>query len=151
MEPVGGGAFYGCSSLTEVSIPSSVISLGLPAFSGCNKLTTVRVDIKSPLTINQFSFPNRKNATLYVPQGCKAAYAAANYWKEFKQIVEIVNADVNKDGDITIADVTALVNILLGKDSKEPYEYDHVAADVNGDGTVTIADVTSLVNIILEK
>ena len=112
----------------------------------------MRVDIKSPLPItNKFSFNNRANATLYVPQGCKAAYAAANYWKEFKQIVEIVNADVNKDGDITIADVTALVNILLGKDDAEPYKYDHVAADVNGDGTVTIADVTALVNIILEK
>ena len=111
----------------------------------------MRVDIESPLTINQFSFPNRKNATLYVPQGCKAAYEAAAYWKEFKQIVEMVNADVNKDGDITIADVTALVNILLGKDDAEPYEYDHAAADVNSDGTITIADVTALVNIILEK
>jgi hypothetical protein len=52
---------------------------------------------------------------------------------------------------VTIADVTALVNILLSKDDDEPHAYDHVAADVNGDGTVTIADVTALVNIILEK
>ena len=59
--------------------------------------------------------------------------------------------DVNTDGSVTIADVTALVNILLGKDDAEPHEYDHVAADVNGDGTITIADVTSLVNIIIEK
>lgn len=57
--------------------------------------------------------------------------------------------DVNKDGSITIADVTALVNIILGKDTEG--QYDHKAADVNTDGSVTIADVTALVNIILGK
>ena len=59
--------------------------------------------------------------------------------------------DVNRDGSITIADVTALVNIILGKDSTEPYQYDHHAADVNLDSSITIADVTALVNIILGK
>ena len=55
--------------------------------------------------------------------------------------------DVNDDGRITIADVTALVNIILGKDTAYNFE----VADVNGDGTITIADVTALVNIILGK
>ena len=59
--------------------------------------------------------------------------------------------DVNFDGQISIADVTALVNIILGKDNAEPYLYDHDAADVNSDGSISIADVTSLVNIILGK
>ena len=53
--------------------------------------------------------------------------------------------DVNGDGEVTIADVTALVNIILHK------EDENVMADVNGDGPVTIADVTALVNIILGK
>jgi hypothetical protein len=55
--------------------------------------------------------------------------------------------DVNKDGKITIADVTALVNIILGKTTT----YDERLADVNDDKKVTIADVTALVNIILGK
>lgn len=59
--------------------------------------------------------------------------------------------DVNKDDQISIADVTALVNIILGKDNTMPYLYDHDAADVNGDGNTSIADVTALVNIILGK
>ena len=59
--------------------------------------------------------------------------------------------DVNRDGSITIADVTALVNVILGKDNAEPYVYNHRVADVNGDGSTTIADVTALVNIILGK
>lgn len=53
--------------------------------------------------------------------------------------------DVNGDGEVTIADVTALVNIILEKDEKK------AIADVNGDDDVTIADVTALVNIILGK
>ena len=55
--------------------------------------------------------------------------------------------DVNSDGGITIADVTALVNIILGKSS----DYNEAVADVNGDEHITIADVTALVNIILGK
>lgn len=46
-----------------------------------------------------------------------------------------------------LADVTALVNIILGK----PGAVNSSAADINGDGSVTIADVTALVNIILGK
>ena len=59
--------------------------------------------------------------------------------------------DVNRDGTVSIADVTALVNIVLGKDNTEPYQDDHSAADVNGDGSITIADVTALVNKVLGK
>ena len=55
--------------------------------------------------------------------------------------------DVNGDGQVTIADVTALVNIILGKTTAPA----NGVADVNGDHNVTIADVTALVNIILGK
>ena len=50
--------------------------------------------------------------------------------------------DVNQDGTVSIADVTALVNALL--DEKEDAVF-----DVNNDGTVSIADITALVNIVL--
>ena len=61
---------------------------------------------------------------------------------------QLLKGDVNGDGTITIADVTALVNIILGKGNTE---YKQAIADVNGDGSITIADVTALVNIILGK
>ena len=59
-----------------------------------------------------------------------------------------LKGDVNRDGEVTIADVTALVNILLGKDTAG---YNLEAADVNSDGERTVADVTALVNILLGK
>ena len=63
-----------------------------------------------------------------------------------------VLGDVNRDGDVTIADVTALVNIILGKATEgDSNNYDFKAADVNGDDGITIADVTALVNMILRK
>ena len=57
-----------------------------------------------------------------------------------------LRGDVNGDGQVTIADVTALVNIILGSQGG-----DTSVADLNGDSQITIADVTSLVNIILGK
>ncbi len=61
--------------------------------------------------------------------------------------------DVNLDGEVTIADVTELVNIILGKTSPSLSQggEDAPVADVNGDGLITIADVTALVNLILAK
>ncbi|MBP5380872.1 MAG: dockerin type I repeat-containing protein [Bacteroidaceae bacterium] len=57
-----------------------------------------------------------------------------------------VTHDVNKDGDITIDDVVAIVKHLLGK---TPTEFDATAADVNNSEGINLADVTALVNIIL--
>jgi hypothetical protein len=40
---IGNGAFYGCSSLTSVTIPKSVTSIGKMAFSGCTGLTNMTI------------------------------------------------------------------------------------------------------------
>ena len=54
--------------------------------------------------------------------------------------------DVDMDGELTIADVTSLIDMILGSVLTC---YDPVAADVDRDGTITIADVTSLIDLIL--
>ncbi len=54
--------------------------------------------------------------------------------------------DINMDNSVSIADVTELVNIILGKSQN-----DTKAANVNMDNDVSIADVTELVNIVLGK
>ncbi len=36
-------AFYGCSSITTISIPASVTSIGSYAFSGCSSLTSINI------------------------------------------------------------------------------------------------------------
>ena len=87
---IGEYAFSGCSGLTSITIPSSVTSIGSYAFSVCSNLTSVTMERSTPVSITSDCFSNRANATLYVPAGSKAAYEAAPYWKQFKEIVEYV-------------------------------------------------------------
>ena len=60
-----------------------------------------------------------------------------------------VRGDVNGDGVLSIADVTVLVNVMLGKASKG--SYDTTMIDINDDGIISVADITALVNLLLGK
>lgn len=82
--------FYLCASLTSVTIGSQAKSIGNFAFSSCQSLTSITVRRESPASIwsSTFSEFDKSKCTLYVPQGSKSAYAAADYWKEFPNIVE---------------------------------------------------------------
>ena len=57
---------------------------------------------------------------------------------------EFARGDVNHDGSVDIADVTALIDYLLNGVEEAPVE-----ADVNGDNGVDIADVTDLIDRLL--
>ena len=60
-------------------------------------------------------------------------------------VVEVfVEGDVNGDGNVTAADVTALYNWLLNNDNSAI-----VNGDQNGDGNITSGDVTFIYNILL--
>ena len=142
---IGDRAFYGCSGLTSVTIPNSVTSIGSSAFSGCSGLTAVKVDKENPLSIDSYTFSNRANATLYVPKGSKAAYQSANYWKNFKAIVEFPNADVNQDGKVNVVDVVDIARFVVGTPSDKFMEF---LADLNSDDNVNVADAVVLVNEI---
>lgn len=54
--------------------------------------------------------------------------------------------DVNMDGDVNIADVTALIDYLLNGDDSV---IDLTAANVNEDDSVDISDVTHLIDMLL--
>lgn len=106
---IGPRAFEGCTVLTSIKIPSQVNTIGDRAFYGCDGLTSVTIEVNTPMAITEDVFSNRVNATLTVPTGCKSAYGTADYWKEFKEIIE-VKPDEIADTDISLLDNVIYMN-----------------------------------------
>lgn len=149
------GAFHDCTRLATVTIPNSVTTIGALAFAGCNGLKDVFCYIIYPSTISmgykvfEKDSSDYSGCTLHVPLGTAGFYQADDKWYPyFGQIVEELlpghlRGDVNVDGEVNIADVNALVNII------QEDEHGNPATDVNSDGEINIADINALVDIIL--
>lgn len=120
---IGDIAFVNCSNLANVTLSSNITSIGRSAFSDCKSLKnlTISKDVTSIKDIrfnNDYeelelesvyvawqnpieagSFFNRikiSNCTLYVPQGTKEAYANADVWKDFVNIIEYDATGIDK-------------------------------------------------------
>ena len=79
------GAFDATLESRKIVLPASLISIGDYALPEIGVLT---VKSESPLIIGEQTFPNRSNIILYVPNGTKDTYLHAEYWQDFKDIVE---------------------------------------------------------------
>ena len=115
---IGKQAFYGCDKLTSITIPNSVKSIGKEAFSHCSRLTSITIP-NSVTSIGWYAFRDCielehvyvqralppaadysfegvrfSSCTLHVPVGSKQYYEAAEYWKEFINIVEDASMSV---------------------------------------------------------
>ena len=88
---IGKYAFYGCSGLTEITIPNSVTSIGELAFSGCSKLTEITIP-DSVTSMYRCAFSS-----------CKGA-AKVKISSNLKVIEERVFADCSSLTDVTIPD-----------------------------------------------
>ena len=144
------GAFHDCEQLTSVSIPETVSCIYGNAFAGCSNLASITCLATIPPRVYSSTFAEHYNTTtLYVPYDAVEAYKSADYWKEFVHIVGIGNAgagDVDCDGKVSIADVTALIDYLLSGNAQSINEEN---ADVDHDGAITISDVTTLIDNLL--
>ena len=58
---------------------------------------------------------------------------------------DILVGDVNEDGEVTISDVTLLIDYITGNESQiSP------AADINEDGEITIGDLSALIDLLIK-
>ena len=126
--------------------------------SGSNSSSTLNLQNYTAPTASMYVLGITASGKMGLVKATGTAMPANKAWLEYTGTAELVlpfsaskPGDVNRDGNVTIADVTALVDIILGKDPGPNYTYDHEAANVNGDSDITIADVTALVDIILGK
>ena len=122
--------------------------------------------VASAETYNYLKFTKTNGTTLtYSVEGLKITYDASNVTVNNVEgtatiaLAEVQDmyfsneagnpfkrGDVNNDGEITIADVTTLINYLLSGDASI---VNVDAANCNEDGEVSIADVTALINFLL--
>ncbi len=54
--------------------------------------------------------------------------------------------DVNEDGHVNVADVTTLINYLMGA-TVSPFSTE--AADMDGNGEINVTDITALINLVM--
>ena len=164
IKSLGLAAFEECKDLKRVTIPAGIQSIGDEAFLECVVLEQVTVlnPVPVPIADNVFHMTETWNedkteattgdfttATLYVPYGSKAAYQAADGWKNFHNIVEMEPdyrpGDLNGDDLVNGTDLVALVSVIMGQDEQTK------AADVNADGLVNGTDYVALVDLILNE
>ena len=101
---IGIAAFQYCSGLTSIAIGSGIEDIGNQAFADCPELTDVYCYAENVPSTNVDAFEGSyiEYATLHVPKGCIDAYKAVEPWKNFKSILEMVDAKVKLSKTKTI-------------------------------------------------
>ena len=129
----GTAAQYGTSGITAYG--TGIMYDGV-LYAGLNDEVSLNLDGSATgYSVNAGTLTGEENPfNLFMPDTDVTISAAAQFPR----------GDVNHDGNITIADVTTLIDYLLSNDSAIPAE-----ADVNDDGSASIADVTALIDYLL--
>ena len=170
---IGKSAFIECFGLTSLVIPNMVTAISQSTFFKCVYLKTLTLG-EAVETIADRAFDNNPRLTsitclastppklaapscfmhsiydkavLYVPAGLQQTYKHSGVWGWFANIEPIlttVAADVNRDGEITVADVNAVISTITTG-------IGDLTRDVNGDGEVSIADANAVISIILRS
>ena len=119
---VGDYAFYKCSSLTGISLPS-VESIGVCAFVSCTKLTSVSVPTIK--TISRSAFSSCTALTSIDLHGVTSIAAMAFYCCTNLTTVILRNASqVCALGDINVFDSTALAQVFVPAAMVDAYKAD---------------------------
>ena len=74
---IGNYAFYYCSSLTSITIPNSVTSIGSWAFEGCSSLTSITIP-NSVTSIDDYAFHYCPSLTSIVVESGNTTYDSRN-------------------------------------------------------------------------
>ena len=95
---IGCYALFNCIGLTSLTLPSSVTAIGSEAFKHCSGLTSIYVYMeKLPETgSNLFLGCDEKNCTVYVPKGTGDAYFRSAEFGYFYNIVEFDATGIDK-------------------------------------------------------
>ena len=126
VESFGDWAFSGCSSLKNFSFGMSVETIGKEAFSDCTAMERIYSRSPQPPVCGTQALDdiNKWNCVLTVPAGNKAAYQAADQWKEFFFVEEgetvnkyiTVTIEKNEGGKVLVNGTETPESIKIGSD-----------------------------------
>ena len=149
---IGNYALYNVSADVDTMwLPSTVAYLGDMAMAGMigmKNLKTDAVDVPA-LGNDVWAGVDQPSVSLFAPtEESTELYKVANQWMNFffPADDDFILGDINGDGRVNIADVTALIALVLSGNFDG---VDTRAADVNQDGNINIADVTMLIGMVL--
>ena len=154
--------FESCYALTSLDLSSfntAQVTNMAWMFYNCSHLKTIYVGdgwSTAAVTNSNIMFIYCKalvggQGTTYDADHVDATYAhidgGASNPGYFTEKAVLLLGDVNGDNKVDVADITALINHLLGIGGS----YNPDAADVDGSGTVTKADISALVQLVLNQ
>ena len=145
---IGDYVLYDVSTLSVVELPATVTWIGSYAMAGMTGMKSMISNAEEVPALGEQVWAGVNQATipLTVPTASVNSYKAADQWKLFKFGNSWLKGDVNGDGEVNIADINALINIILGNVADAETM---LRADVNEDGEINVGDINALVDIIL--
>jgi hypothetical protein len=122
---------------------TTVQAINTPLSLAAGATTTIQFDLDNVVNGWEY-FVN----LYYYSSGSQANLTSSYYYTiVFPEEPAVIIGDVNGDGDVTIKDVTTLIDFLLDSNTDINLE----GSDINGDGSITIKDVTELIDMLLNS
>lgn len=153
---IGHYAFRDATDLQVVDIPTTANTFGDRAFGGCTGLKKVYARLRTPETGSYYALSTFQGVPvttclLLVDADLIETYRVTAPWKDFLMIQDMdhdyIIGDVTGDGKVDVADVNAIINIILKNKTQDDYPG---IADIDGNGIVDVSDVNMVINIILK-
>lgn len=88
---IGNDSFGYCHNITNITIPSSVVSIGNFAFEECSSLSNVTVKSITPPTLGSNVFQSASSlSAIYVPAESVDTYKSASGWSRYVDIIQAI-------------------------------------------------------------
>ena len=126
-----GSRFFLCYSATNTAMPKGDI-----------EIAKVEVNIPKNIEAGEYGVILKKEEMAFGTESKKVDFVNSIF-----TVADCILGDVNKDGIITVSDITSLGQYLIDNDDTV---INKAAADANGDGEVTVGDITTIATMIIE-
>lgn len=126
-----GSRFFLCYSVTNTAMPKGDI-----------EIAKVEVNVPENIEAGEYGVILKKEEMAFGTESKKVDFVNSMF-----TVADCILGDVNKDGIITVSDITSLGQYLIDNDDTV---INKAAADANGDGEVTVGDITTIATMIIE-